>query len=184
MTERLVVIALSFKKSPSISDGSRGRKGFTVEIKPSSLESHRAKKFVVTVNYDSLEQAVKKTRKDRSRRSIGNRGMPHIGSGSAEIEMAIFGFMRPVTSEWVLLHFAKHGYRSADLFEILSWARCYPNVTNWNSIVALGSVLNRGHSSFDVPLLRESGSGHRVSFYYLDRLWHIGYRFGAVKIVH
>lgn len=90
----------------------------------------------------------------------------------------LFNFDRYISSEDALKEMEKEGYRPANVWELLGYAKNGWNNRDW--VVALGSV-GEVHGSRHVPALDRDGSKRRLDLRWFDGGWRADYRFLAVR---
>lgn len=95
----------------------------------------------------------------------------------SETDFKVFHFDRFISSEDAIIEMEKEGYRSANIYELLTW-----NKTNKEDglFVALGSSL-RYLDDRDVPRLNLSGDECELDLHWWGSNWGVHCRFLAVK---
>ena len=105
---------------------------------------------------------------------------PTTGTGQKEVEIMLFHFNRPISSDDAIAEMEKAGYRPADPPEILALGVKYPELQKQFPIVALGSPWWYPDGDRSVLYLDWLISGRRLDLILFEADWYEDYRFAAV----
>jgi len=93
-------------------------------------------------------------------------------------EVEIIHFGEYLTTEEVEKKLDDKGYRPANIYELLTWAKDW-NGKDW--VVAFGSRWQGPSGHWGVPCLRRDGAGRGLGLYWVDGWWAGFFRFAAVS---
>ena len=91
----------------------------------------------------------------------------------------VFSFDRDISSEDIIKEMEKAGYRPANIYELLIWAK--KNWNDQNSVVALGSIWQDLSGYRSVPVLDSDDAKRELDLDWFERDWDANYRFLAVR---
>lgn len=141
--------------------------------------------YRVTLDYgQSLDAMIAAGRYDWNNVDINAQNFPITGSGTSEIEIVLFRFVKSMSASAVQAELDKRGFRTATLPELLALGASQPKLQRQFSIVALGSVWRRPDGCHDVAFLDGSIVARRslgLNCNWYGGSWSGACRFAAVR---
>ncbi len=142
----------------------------------------RRDSFPLRVNYDlSVESLVIHGKYDWGSDEISMNNFPTTKHGEVAEVLELVHFNAVLTSDEVSKELDKMGLRPAELYELLTLGKEYPNVQRQFPVLALGSVWHDRGSSRFVPYLTKKGIKRLLNLSYLDVQWGKRCRFAAIR---
>lgn len=138
--------------------------------------------FRVTVDYTkSLKEMIEARQYDCVNDDITGDHFPVKGTGQKEVEITLFHFNCPISSDDAIAEMARAGYRPALIEELLALGAAYKELQKQFPIIALGSVWRYPAGARCVPYLHWNGFGRRLDLGWFEGGWHEYWRFAAVR---
>ena len=123
-----------------------------------------------------LKQLIKSLKLDYVNSDITEENFPLTEEGKID---KIFSFKKYRTSEEVISKMDKEGYRPANIYEMLAWAKEDWNGKDW--VVALGSRWQGPFGDRLVPYLYRDSGPRSLYLHWFDPRWHSNDRLAAVR---
>ncbi len=157
---------------------------FSGAAKNRSVETRQAAKGVTRLFVDytrSLAEMLKDGRFDSVNSDITEKHFPITKRPNGKVEMKMFHFNRPISSEQAIQEMDKEGYRPAELPEGLAYVQANPDEQRKYPIILLGSVWLHWSGRRSVPCLDRWSDERRLDLVWFELGWHECYRFLAVR---
>ncbi len=129
----------------------------------------------------SLAEMLKDGRFDSVNPDITEKHFPITKRPNGKVEMKMFHFNRPISSEQAIQEMDKEGYRPAELPEGLAYVQANPDEQRKYPIVLLGSVWHYWYGDRHVPYLGRWAGERYLGLGWFEFDWNECYRFLAVR---
>ena len=138
--------------------------------------------YPLTVDYSrTVADGIRAGRYDYVNSDITARHFPTTRTGTHEEKVELMHLDRDISTEDALREMDAHGYRPADLHELLAFGEKYPEIQREFPVVALGSVWRSRAGSRYVPSLDGDGTERDLGLEWDARDWDAGCRFAVVR---